>query len=80
MVRYSKKKTGKYFNMTKQSQSAFVKASNVLSEPFSPVKRGQDFKAEKLIRMPQNPLGVQLRNKKLVTLYEFCRQRNIPFN
>ena len=79
MVRYSKKKTGKYFNLTKQSQLAFVKASNVLLEPFSPVKRGQDQLAEKLIRMPHNPLGVQL-NKKISTLFEFCRQRNIPFN
>lgn len=80
MVRYSKKLTGKYFNMSKQSQIAFLKASNVLLEPFCAIKRGQDQKAEKLIRMPPNPLGVQVRNKKIISLYDFCRQRNIPFN
>ena len=66
--------------MSKQSEHAFVKASNVLLEPFSPVKRGQDLKAQKQLRMPANPLGVQLRNKNLISLYDFCRERKIPFN
>lgn len=66
--------------MTKQSELAFMKASNVLLEPFSVVKRGQDLKAEKQLRMPPNPLGVQLRHKKLITLTDFCKERNIPFN
>ena len=30
--------------------------------------------------MPQNPLGVTVRNKSLQTLVDFCKQRNIPFN
>ena len=45
MVRYSKEKTHKYFDATKQGEKAFIHASNILLEPFSPVKRGQDTKA-----------------------------------
>ena len=80
MVKCSTQKTGKFFNMSKQSELDFVKASNVLLEPFSPIKKGQDLKAEKQLRMPPNPLGVQLRNKSIISLYDFCKERNIPFN
>ena len=30
--------------------------------------------------MPPNPLGVKPYHKSLVTLTNFCKQRNIPFN
>ena len=80
MVRYTKKNTSKYFNMTKQGEMSFIKASNVLLEPFSEIKRGQDAKAEKKLRMPTNPLGVTLTNKQVQTLTTFCKRRNIPFN
>lgn len=45
MVRTSKKSANRYFNVENQAGPAFVKASNVLLEPFSLTKRYQDNKA-----------------------------------
>ena len=58
MVRTSKKSANRYFNVEKQAGPTFVKASNVLLEPFSLTQRNQDNKAHKQIRMPPNPIGV----------------------
>ena len=82
LVHYSREKTLKYLNTTKQGEQAFVKASNVLLEPFSPIKRGVDVKAEKQLRMPANPVGNKslLSGTTLISLPEFCKQRNIPWN
>lgn len=67
--------------MTKQGEQEFIKASNVLLEPFSPLKRGKDPKAEKALRMPPNHVGVRHRTgPPLLSLTEFCKKRNIPFN
>ena len=74
LVRYSKKKTQKYFDTTKTGEKAFIKASNVLLEPFSPLKRKQDHKAQKTFRIPPDPLCVTVRDgKQIPTLVEFCK-------
>ena len=58
MVHANKNSANRYFNVEKQAAHAFVKASNVLLEPFCMSKRGQDTRAQKHIRMPANPIGV----------------------
>jgi len=73
MVRYSKKKTQKFFDTTRQGEKAFIKASNVLLEPFSPLKRNQDAKAQKTFRMPMDPMKAKVREKPLITMVEFCK-------
>ena len=54
----------------------------MLLEPFSPVKRGGDVKAEKQLRMPPNPvLGKSLlADATMISLTDFCKNRNIPWN
>ena len=74
------KKNQKYFNVTNQGSSAFIKASNVLMEPFSMSNRNTDMKSGKKVRMPMNPIGVKPLEKPLPTFVEFCIERNIPIN
>lgn len=46
MVRLNKRNANqRFFNVEKQNSLAFVKASNVLLEPFSLTQRGQDSRA-----------------------------------
>ena len=76
MVRYSKQGNHKFFDASKQGGKDFVKASNVLLAPFGTLKRGHDQKALKQLRMPPD-LGIKLREKRLLSLVDFCKQRNI---
>lgn len=80
MTRSSRLGNHKFFNMTKQSDHSFIKASNVLLKPFGAVPRNTQDKTVHTIRMPHNPLGVTIKHKQMVTLTDFCTQRNIPFN
>ena len=82
MIRFTKK-NNKILNCTKQSLDTFIKASNILLEPFCEIKRGQDQKAQKQLKIPANSLPqgeTFIKKKTLISLTEFCKRRNIPFN
>ena len=77
------KKNKKIFNCRHQSLNTFIKASNLLLEPFSELDRGKDTKAEKQLKIPPNSLPQTERivaKKELTSLTDFCKKRNIPFN
>ena len=73
-------KNAKLFNVTNQNSQAFIKASNILLEPFSLTNRKYDHKALKKLRMPTNPIGINPQEKTVPSFVEFCQERNIPFN
>ena len=73
----------KVLSSKNQSLKAFVKASNILLEPFSTLERGEDHKAANQLKIPPNSkpqVETIVKKKELVSLVAFCKRRNIPFN
>jgi len=67
-------------HISQQMNSSTIKESNYLLEPFALHQRNTDEVAEKNLRLPHNPIGIKVDEKKLPSFHHFCRQRNIPFN
>ena len=79
----NRKKTARLFNVQNQSTNSFLKASDVLLNPFSMSERKNDHASEKQLRMPKNPsrFSQALQGEKpLQTFTQFCKLKNIPFN